>query len=53
MSAWTVFRVAILFLLLFLGVLLVAAAKTHDAIDGPATTDDEACLCLSSDLRVA
>ncbi len=53
MSAWTVFRVAILFLLLFLGVLLVAAAKTYDAVDGSATADDEACLSLSSDLRIA
>lgn len=53
MSAWTVFRVTILLLALFLGVLLVAAAKTHDAVDGSATADDEACLSLSSNLRIA
>jgi hypothetical protein len=53
MSAQTVFRVAILFLLLCLGVLFVAAAKTYDAVDGSATDDDEACLCFTSDVRAA
>jgi hypothetical protein len=53
MSAWTMFRVAILLLLLGLGVLFVAASKTHDAIDGSATDDDAACLCFSSNARAA
>ncbi len=43
----------ILLLLLFLGVLLVAAAKTHDAVDGSATVDDETCLSLNSHLHIA
>ena len=53
MSALTVIRVAILFLLLCLGMLFVAAAKTYNAIDGPVTDDDAARLCLSSDFRAA
>jgi len=53
MSALTVIRVAILFLLLCLGMLFVAATKTYDAVHGSATDDDEARLCFSSDSRAA
>jgi hypothetical protein len=53
MSAWTILRVAILFLLICLGMLFVAAAKTYDAVDSSATDDDEACLYFSTDSRAA
>jgi hypothetical protein len=53
MSARTVFRIAILLTLICLGVLLVAAAKTYDAVDGSVTDDDAACLSLRSDFRAA
>ena len=48
-----VFRVAVLLMLLCLGMLLVAAVKTHDAIDGSVTDDDQAQLVLSPDSRAA
>jgi archaellum component FlaF (FlaF/FlaG flagellin family) len=53
MIAKTVFRVAILLLLVCLGMLFVAAAKTYNAIDGSATDDGEARLCFSSVFRAA
>jgi hypothetical protein len=53
MSAWTIFRVAILLMLLCLGMLFVAAAKTYDAVDGSATDDDSACVGVISDFHVA
>jgi len=40
-------------MLLCLGMLLVAAAKTYDAIDGSVTDDDQARLVLNPDSRAA
>ena len=51
MKARIVFRVALLLMLLCLGMLLVAAVKTHDAIDGSVPDDDHTQLVLDSDSR--
>ena len=53
MKARIVFRVAVLLMLLCLGMLLVAAVKTYDAIDGSVPADDHTQLVLNPDSRAA
>ncbi len=53
MSARVIFRLLVLLLSLGLGMLLVAAAKTYNAVDGSASDDGDACVCFSSDLPAA
>ncbi len=53
MKARIVFRVVVLLMLLCLGMLLIAAVKTHNAIDGSLTNDDHTQLVLNPNSRAA
>lgn len=46
-----IFNAAVLFLLICLGILFVAAAKTYNAIHIPLGDDDAALICAVADLH--